>query len=144
MKQMLNPGSNQTYQDPNVYIDAKYFLNNKSYFSGLHDVIIELTALDMNQRVECIIAFFCKIISKENGPISIKLMMQKCKVYGSEWYDIQSIYGILSQEKLCEICCSNQKNTYFIPCKHSYACKDCAILLRVRSESCPLCRQRKY
>ena len=40
----------------------------------------------------------------------------------------------------CEICCSVRKNSVFEPCKHSYACYDCAQNLRKRGIPCPICR----
>lgn len=51
---------------------------------------------------------------------------------------------ILYISNLCEICCCNQKNSVFIPCMHSYTCKECAIMIRMKDPRCPVCRQSKF
>ena len=96
--------------------------------------------------LEFILATFCKIFSpnKHSNDYTIKAQYQKCKVFSSFLYQLEDIFGLTTDDKLCEICCCNNKNTYFLPCKHSYACKDCAIMLRINGNGCPICRQRKY
>lgn len=76
--------------------------------------------------------------------IKLKVMQQSCKVRDSSWFKIENIYGINSEESLCEICCTNKKNSYFLPCKHWFACSECAILLRIKGNGCPICRQSKF
>lgn len=94
-------------------------------------------------NLEFILSTFCKIIPKNNdlNQCTIKSLFQQCKLFSSDWYRLEDIYGLTTEDKLCEICCSNNKNTYFVPCKHSYACKDCAIMLRIKGNGCPICRQ---
>jgi hypothetical protein len=50
---------------------------------------------------------------------------------------------LTSEYEICEICCTNKRDTYFLPCRHSYACKECAMMLRIRGNGCPICRKRK-
>ena len=33
-------------------------------------------------------------------------------------------------------------NTFFLPCKHSYTCQECAILIRAKDDKCPICREK--
>lgn len=94
-------------------------------------------------NLEFILSTFCKIISNNNdlNQCKIKSLFQQCKLLSSDWYRLEDIYGLTTEDKLCEICCTNNKNTYFVPCKHSYACKDCAIMLRIKGNGCPICRK---
>ena len=96
-----------------------------------------------NTNVECILSTFCKInYISSNQSFEIKPMCQKCKIYDNDWYDIENIYGLTSDDSICEICCVNKKNTFFIPCHHSFACNECAIMLRIKGNGCPICRQQ--
>lgn len=143
----LPAGENKECKQSNLFIDFDFFEKNKIYDSTYTDVIIELWCMDKaGSNLEFLLATFCKIISpnKNNNDYTIKAQYQKCKVFSSEWYQLEDIYGLTTDEKLCEICCCNNKNTYFLPCKHSYACKDCAIMLRIKGNGCPICRQRKF
>jgi hypothetical protein len=89
----------------------------------------------------------CKIYPeyKDNKLVGYKLKpeYQKIKVNG-QWFGLTDVYGLNSESSECEICCTNRRNSIFLPCKHSYACKDCAIKLRLRGNNCPVCRLRIY
>lgn len=100
-------------------------------------------ALTEVNTVECIFCTFCEVIPDQGGAsYKIKPELQKLKVANS-WFDIQDIYGFTSDNNECEICCNARKNTIFLPCKHSYACKDCAIMIRIKGHKCPICRHGK-
>ena len=119
-------------------------MENRVFDNRHSDLIIELVALnEENNSVECIFCTFCKVFPDAGGKnYKIKPEMQKLKV-NNTWFDIQDIYGFTSDNYECEICCSTKKNTIFLPCKHSYACKDCAIMIRIKGNNCPICRQSK-
>jgi len=146
LKSSLEPGKNVNFLDKNVFIDIDYFLKNKSYDKNLFDVIIELFTYALNSnntQVECILSTFCKInYISSNKSFEIKSICQKCKIFNNDWYNIEDIYGLNSDDSVCEICCSNKKNTFFIPCHHSFACQECAIMLRIKGNGCPICRQQ--
>jgi hypothetical protein len=137
-------GQKIKFRDPNLKINVDYFLKNKVFGRNFIDLIMELYVKDNSgQNIECILASFCSIIFKPGtNDFKIKYLYQKCKVMGSQWYDIEDIYGLTSEDNLCEICCTNPRNTFFLPCKHSYTCQDCAILIRAKDEKCPICRQK--
>lgn len=145
LKASLNPGKNVNFIDKNVFVDINYFFKNKNYNKNLYDVIIELYVFDINSnntQVECILSTFCKInYISSNQSFEIKPICQKCKIYNNDWYDIENVYGLASDDSICEICCVNKKNTFFIPCHHSFACNECAIMLRIKGNGCPICRQ---
>jgi hypothetical protein len=135
-------GNNINFSNQNVFIDLQYFNENKVYDNQHRDVIIELIAMGPDQKnSECTFCTFCKIIPDGNS-FKIKPEMQKLKV-SEIWFDIQDIYGFTNENNECEICCSTKKNTIFLPCKHSYACKECAIMIRIKGNNCPICRQGK-
>ena len=136
-------GKNTKFQDPNLKIDVDYFLRNKIYNNKkLTDMVMELYVTD-GQNIECILATFCSIIFKPGtNDFTLKYLRQKVKVRDSQWYDIEDVYGLTTEDNLCEICCTNPRNTFFLPCKHSYTCQDCAILIRSKDDKCPICRQK--
>ena len=137
-------GENVKFQDPNLKIDMEYFIRNRIYDKKLTDLILEFYVMDQNnQFVECTLAIFCSITFKPGTyDYKIKYLFQKVKVRGSQWYHIEDIYGLTTEDNLCEICCVNPRNTFFLPCKHSYTCQECAILIRAKDDKCPICREK--
>ena len=140
------PAAEKTkFQDPNLKVDIDYFLNNRLCDRKKYtDLIMEFYVMDNSkQNVECILAIFTSILFKPGAnEFNIKYLGQKVKVRGSDWYNVEDIYGLTTEDNLCEICCSNPRNTFFLPCKHSYTCQDCAILIRTKEDKCPICRQK--
>ena len=137
-------GQNVKFQDPNLKMDMEYFIRNRVYDKKLIDLILELYVMDENrQSVECTLATFCSITFKPGTyDYKIKYLYQKVKVRGSQWYHIEDIYGLTTEDNLCSICCVNPRNTFFLPCKHSYTCQECAILIRAKDDKCPICREK--
>ena len=98
---------------------------------------------ESKQNVECILAIFFSITFKPGtDDYKIKYLYQKVKVRGSQWYNVEDIYGLTSEDNLCESCCTNPRNSFFLPCKHSYTCAECAMLIRTKDDKCPICRQK--
>ena len=137
-------GQNVKFQDPNLKMDMEYFIRNRVYDKKLIDLILELYVMDENRQfVECTLATFCSITFKPGTyNYKIKYLYQKVKVRGSQWYHIEDIYGLTTEDNLCSICCVNPRNTFFLPCKHSYTCQECAILIRAKDDKCPICREK--
>ena len=137
-------GQNVKFQDPNLKIDMEYFIRNRVYDRKLTDLILEFYVMDQNnQFVEVTLATFCSITFKPGTfDYKIKYLFQKVKVRGSQWYHIEDIYGLTTEDNLCAICCVNPRNTFFLPCKHSYTCQECAILIRAKDDKCPICREK--
>ena len=138
------PGENVKFQDANLRIDMDYFIRNRIYDKKLIDLILEFYVMDDNKQfVECILATFCSITFKPGTrDYKIKHLFQKVKVRGSQWYHVEDVYGLTTEDNLCSICCENPRNTFFLPCKHSYTCQDCAILIRAKDDKCPICREK--
>ena len=115
-------GENVKFQDPNLKIDMEYFIRNRIYDKKLIDLILEFYVMDdTKQFVECILAIFCSITFKPGtNDYKIKYLYQKVKVKGSEWYHLEDVYGLTTEDNLCNICCVNPRNTCFLSCKNSY------------------------
>lgn len=153
-----------------IDIDEYFNNKNKIIEKDYYDIVIELKALKENGDVECIFASYCNLIpvnldkknvdlnSKmlpayfdSNSPFSssrfgvkIKLDIQKLKVKNN-WFKLHDIYGLDptddSNTNDCEACCDKKKNTIFLPCKHSFTCSDCSLVVRLPHNHCPVCRQ---
>jgi len=138
-------GHNMKFNDTNACFDFNQFLSNKQEVSGSTDLVIELVVMKENRNgVECVLATFCKLIEERVDTrvnCKIKVESQKLNVKGT-WFELHDVYGLSSESNSneCEICCTNKRNTIFLPCKHSYACNNCAHSLRMRNNPCPICR----
>jgi hypothetical protein len=143
----IESGVDITFLNSNVFIDMYEYLKNKLYDAKHFDIIIEFIVFDthMNKQ-ESIFATMCKVYPdykfNKLDSYRIKIESQKIKV-NDQWFGITDVYGLRNENNECEICCCNKRNSIFLPCKHSYACKDCAVELRVRGNNCPICRIRK-
>lgn len=124
-----------------IKLNIEQYLQMKSHDINLTDIILEM----VNDSGDSF-AIYAKIIpSNNNQSHKIKVEYLKFKFNGV-WYNIYDVYGLANREKGedadCEICCATPKNSIFLPCRHSYACKDCATQLRIRDPKCPVCRQK--
>ena len=90
----------------------------------------------------------------------IKPLKQKIQV-GTTAYELQEIYGIEGQaaaggggaaasgsqdadgeekSRECVICMTEPRDTTVLPCRHMCMCSECAKVLRLQSNKCPICR----
>lgn len=142
MSGKLDKAGNCSFSNPNVYIDIGNYIENKIYDINHADLIIELIGLtEDGNEVVCIFATICKIYPDTVKHSSkIKVDSQKLKV-NNQWFNMTEVYGLTAGSNECEICCTNKRDTIFLPCKHSYACRECAIMIRIKANNCPICRQ---
>lgn len=117
----------------------------KNHDNDFFDIIIKVKTIDIENTFEMYI--FCNIsIIKNSRNLDMKYLKQKMFL-DSEWFDVHDVYGLANKDQndegLCEICCSDVRNTFFIPCMHSYTCEKCSIELRIKDPRCPICRQSK-
>jgi hypothetical protein len=116
-------------------------------------VIIELKVYkeNTNNEIECVYAVFCNFIPNSIGnmdhlkePIfnlNVRMEKEKLKIK-NHWYEMYSLFGYDNKEgNECGACCTRKKNTIYLPCKHSYACSDCSMIVRLPVNRCPMCRQ---
>jgi hypothetical protein len=59
-------------------------------------LIIELIALNLEGKVECILASFFNLLNEREN-FKLKLSKQQLKV-GNDWYNLQGVYGLTSEE----------------------------------------------
>ena len=75
---------------------------------------------------------------------------------GTTSYELQEIFGIDGQggspageveevdptnTRECVICMTQPRDTTVLPCRHMCMCSECAKVLRIQSNKCPICRQ---
>jgi len=79
-------------------------------------------------------------------------LKQKIQV-GQTLYELQEIYGIEGSgdaaeggdgddgnARECVICMTESRDTTVLPCRHMCMCSECANVLRMQAEKCPICR----
>lgn len=138
----MKAGTDVDFSSREACIEVDNLNDKKIYDKQLGDIIIEMIAFKPNGEIECTLATFCKLIPENKNDktvYKIKCEMQKLKVK-NYWFEMHDIYGFTTDQTECEICCSNKRNTIFLPCKHSYACSICAVNIRLRGNNCPICR----
>merc|ERR1719453_2581933 len=54
--------------------------------------------------------------------------------------DAESGETAFANEALCVVCLMEERDTAIIPCRHLCLCSACSDIVRLRSQSCPICR----
>lgn len=103
---------------------------------------------------------FANLVGSE-GAKTVQPLKQKIQV-GATSYELQEIYGIdgatanmgdagtsaasgggdegTENARECVICMTEPRDTTVLPCRHMCMCSECAKVLRMQSEKCPICR----
>jgi hypothetical protein len=146
----LTKANEENFLEKEAFLDYADFLEKKDIQNSdknYYDLIIELKAFKDTGEEECSFLTYCNFVAykvNESEIIKIKCEMQKLKVR-NYLFEVFSIFGmdpsIDSSSNDCEACCTKKKNTIFLPCKHSYACSGCSVVVRMPNNQCPLCRQ---
>lgn len=94
---------------------------------------------------------FAKFCVQDSGEkIEVQTIKQHILV-GESVYEMQEIYGVDSDlawesrpedGQECVICMESRRDTAVLPCRHLCMCGDCATTFRLRTNQCPVCRQR--
>ena len=147
----LPKGENKEFFEKDAVIDIDYFKNNKSQDKNnneqIYDVSIELVPIfeenENKNKNEIVYVSLCNLEQEdvERHPHSLKIELQKLKTYGM-WIDIHDIYNSSLDNGECLICCTNLRNTIFLPCKHACTCNTCAHSLKMRNNPCPICKKQ--
>ena len=145
----LPKGENKEFFEKEAVIDIEYFKTNKSQNKNnneqIYDVSIELVPIFEeninNNKNEIVYLSLCNLEQEdiERHPHSLKIELQKLKTYGL-WIELHDIYNTALENGECLICCTNLRNTIFLPCKHSCTCNTCAHSLKMRNNPCPICK----
>lgn len=137
-----------------------------------YDVVIEIIPKLMNNNnmvtsdtadrlsKEVILLTLCKIAKVESGSgqqlpqltavdneqatsvYKLKTQLQRLKMQ-TMWLELNEVYNSALETGECLICCVRDRNTIFLPCKHSCSCQNCAHSLRMRNNPCPICKNGK-
>eukprot|EP01054_Gregarina_sp_Poly1_P010028 Gregarina_sp_Poly_1__10027@NODE_671_length_6849_cov_105_621351_g502_i1_p5_GENE_NODE_671_length_6849_cov_105_621351_g502_i1NODE_671_length_6849_cov_105_621351_g502_i1_p5_ORF_typecomplete_len268_score28_15zfC3HC4_3/PF13920_6/1_2e13ProkRING_4/PF14447_6/6_9e08zfRING_2/PF13639_6/0_0049zfRING_5/PF14634_6/0_14zfP11/PF03854_14/0_94zfC3HC4_2/PF13923_6/1zfRING_UBOX/PF13445_6/1_7zfRING_UBOX/PF13445_6/2_4e02_NODE_671_length_6849_cov_105_621351_g502_i131653968 len=64
---------------------------------------------------------------------------------GKQLYSVMKIYSTRDEAEhatpaMCLICSSSGANTMVLPCRHLCLCTECAAVMRLRDQKCPICR----
>ena len=143
----IKPGNNELFMEKNCSIDLEFFLKNKTTYKNYYDMIIECIVYKnkTQNQIKCKLFNICKIIKiQEKNDFKCKIDNQKLFIK-NKLFDMNNIFGLegdFEENKECEVCYNNLRNTIFLPCYHSYACEQCAILVRLKGNKCPLCRHK--
>ena len=127
--------------------------NNKNPKESIYDICIEMHSLTENEnsittnneslsnKNKVIFVSLCKIVQEDNQLHNyvIHCETQKLKTL-SMWIELFDVFNCALESGECLICCSNIRNTIFLPCKHSCTCNNCAHSLRMRNNPCPICK----
>ena len=145
----LPKGENKEFFEKDAVIDIDYFKSNKSQDKKdneqIYDVSIELVPIfeenENKNKNEIVYVSLCNLEQEdiERHPHSLKIELQKLKTYGM-WIDLHDIYNSSLDNGECLICCTNLRNTIFLPCKHACTCNTCAHSLKMRNNPCPICK----
>jgi len=84
-------------------------------------------------------------LSRLNGDnidnLSIEVLQQLCVEQQMAASKVQKALSVkvrqIREEKMCMICCENQKNIVFIPCYHVCVCERCSSEKDIKK--CPVC-----
>ena len=138
-------GEGMEFFEKDAIIDIDHFKSNKAQIKNeqTFDMSIELVPIIENNENnnEIVFVSLCNFEQEEIGkhPHSLKIEQQKLKTYGM-WIDIHDIYNSSLDNGECLICCTNLRDTIFLPCKHACTCNTCAHSLKMRNNPCPICK----
>jgi hypothetical protein len=142
-------GHNIRFSERLAVIDMSYYIQNKLELENSFDVVIEMVPLFSNRSIntnenQILFLTLCKLTLEGDPNIPnplyrIKTELQRLKSQGM-WLDVYDVFNSARESGECLICCSNIRNTLFLPCKHSCCCSNCSHSLRMRNFPCPICK----
>ncbi|CAL4976256.1 unnamed protein product [Urochloa decumbens] len=159
----FNKGHDQEFKQPcGTGIDVSQFEESeltKVGEGGIFPVAFKVdVAVSNNQELEgahedeaskCLVKFAI-LAKKDTAEYGVHVVQQILWVNGTR-YVLQEIYGIGNTTdennhedesgKECVICLSEPRDTTVLPCRHMCLCRECAQLLKLQSNKCPICRQ---
>ena len=165
----LPKGENIPFFEPQAFIDINYFDNNKisnpetlsnngdnnsenkeniNKKDLYYDICIEMFPIfdensqENKDKNEISLITLCKIVIEENETHHhiIRCELQRLKTYNI-YINMFDIFNCALDSGECLICCTELRNTVFLPCKHSCTCNTCAHSLRMRNSTCPICKK---
>ena len=140
----LPSGENKEFSNKEAFIDLNYFFMNKGEAS--YDLCIEFVPIypkgspELEDNNEIVFVSLCNFERhKQSNSYEIKCPMQRLR-HHDMWIDFHDIFDSSLDGGLCLICCSEVRNTIFLPCKHAACCDKCGSEIKLRFKPCPICK----
>ena len=142
----LKNGENTEFYNPDIFIDIKNYLNEKTENQNSFDVCIEFVPLfppgspELADNNEIVFVTLCNFENhQDDNTYIIKCVKQRIRTH-KIWIDLYDIFDSAMEGGLCLICCSEKRNTIFLPCKHACCCNKCGSQIKYRFKPCPICK----
>lgn len=142
----LKNGENIEFYNPDIFIDIKNYLNEKIENQNSFDVCIEFAPLfppgspELADNNEIVFVTLCNFENhQDDNTYIIKCVKQRIRTH-KIWIDLYDIFDSAMEGGLCLICCSERRNTIFLPCKHACCCNKCGSQIKYRFKPCPICK----
>ncbi len=142
----LKNGENIEFYNHDTFIDIKNYLDEKIENQNSFDVCIEFVPLfppgspELDDNNEIVFVTLCNFENhQDDNTYIIKCIKQRIRTH-KIWIDLYDIFDSAMEGGLCLICCSEKRNTIFLPCKHACCCNKCGSQIKYRFKPCPICK----
>ena len=145
----LKNGENKEFYNKEAFIDIRNYYEEKNENQNSFDICIEFVPLfppgspEISDNNEIVFVTLCNFERhQEENTYMIKCIKQRIKTH-KIWIDLYDIFDTSMDGGLCLICCSEKRNTIFLPCKHACCCNKCGSEIKYRFKPCPICKTPK-
>ena len=142
----LEAGEKKEFFDKNTIFDIRDYFEDKLEIQNSYDVCIEFVPLfppgspETADNNEIIFVTLCNFERhQDDNNYIIKCIKQRLRTH-KIWIDLYDIFDSALEGGLCLICCSERRNTIFLPCKHACCCNKCGSEIKYRFKPCPICK----
>lgn len=142
--ELREKGLNQTYRTTQPLDTSEYTNEELTADTPGRFAIVVTLASRVKSAVNAQTTYANAVLTETNSsavPIKQKIQVDQTL------YELQEIYGIDgsggdtdANSRECVICMTEQRDTTVLPCRHMCMCSDCANVLRMQAEKCPICR----
>ena len=143
---LININNNENIENSDNKDNENNNNNENEEYEEIFDIGIEFfpyydkNSEEFEQNMEnneiALISLF-NIEKKENNELEIKCVSQQLKKH-NYFFELKDIYDDTRNNGKCIICYTNNRNTIFLPCRHSCCCLNCSGTLKPKI--CPLCK----
>ena len=142
----LKSGENIELFDKNTFINIRSYFSERIENQNYYDVCIEFVPLfppgspELADNNEIILVTLCNFERhQDEDTYIIKCIKQRLRTH-KIWIELYDIFDSALEGGLCIICCSERRNTIFLPCKHACCCTKCGSEIKYRFKPCPICK----
>lgn len=142
----LKSGEKKEFYNQEAFIDIRNFYEEKNENQNSFDICIEFAPLfppgspEISDNNEIIFVTLCNFERhQDENTYMIRCIKQRIKTH-KIWIDLYDIFDTSLDGGLCLICCSEKRNTIFLPCKHACCCNKCGSEIKYRFKPCPICK----